>query len=78
VPTRVRIDRDDLERLTSAATAFVMQQRVLREQRIEPFPDFTVEVDGAPVRVSGQTQAADLDALEDAVIRTRRLLGWRR
>ena len=57
----MRIDRADLERLTSAATAYAVLQRVAEQQRI-----------------SMPAQQADLDALEQTVIRTRRLLGWRR
>ena len=57
----VRIDRADLERVCSAATAYAVLQRVAEQRRIAV---------PAPV--------ADLDALEQAVIRTRRLLGWRR
>ena len=57
----MRIDRADLERVCSAATAYAVLQRVAEQRRIAV---------PAPV--------ADLDALEQAVIRTRRLLGWRR
>jgi len=73
----VRVDRADLERLTSAATAYTALQRIAQQQRIA-VPDVHATIDGRAVTITAAEQAADLDALEQAVIRTRRLLGWRR
>jgi hypothetical protein len=41
-------------------------------------PDVHATIDGVETTITAAQQAADLDALEQAVIRTRRLLGWRR
>jgi hypothetical protein len=82
----VRLPRADLERLTSAATAFCVMQRVALEQRI-PLPleerlrrseDAHATLDGVAVTVRAADLDRDLDACEAAVIATRRLLGWRR
>jgi hypothetical protein len=71
------LPREDLERLASAATAFCALQRVAEAQRIA-MPDVHATIDGVETTITAAQQAADLDALEQAVIRTRRLLGWRR
>jgi len=77
VSRAVRVDRDDLERLTSAATAFCALQRVAVQERI-PLPDVEASIDGVRRTITAAHLAADLDALETAVVRARRLLGWRR
>jgi hypothetical protein len=77
VSATVRVSRADLERLTSAATAFCVMQRVAQQQRI-PLPDAHATLDGVAVTVTAVDLDRDLDACEAAVIATRRLLGWRR
>jgi hypothetical protein len=73
----VSLDRADLERLTSAATAFAALQR-LTALRGGPTIPVRATVDGASVDLGPETLAAEMAALESAVVRTRRLLGWRR
>lgn len=77
-PSSIAVDRADLERLTSAATAFCALQRVSDQQRLAPMPDITATIDGVTTTITAARMAAELDDLEQAVIRTRRLLGWRR
>jgi len=69
----VEIPREDLERLTSAATAFVALQR-MRAALGGPAGGATVRVDGVeqPLNVE-----QEIEQLQEAVIRTRRMLGWR-
>jgi hypothetical protein len=73
----VSIEREDLERLTSAATAHVAFQRVAEQSRIA-VPDIEATIDGHVATISAAAMRADLAELEETVIRTRRLLGWRR
>lgn len=73
----VRLPRADLERLTSAATAFVALQRVAQQQRMA-LPDVHATIDGRDVTITAADLDRDLVALEAAVIATRRLMGWRR
>lgn len=74
----VLVPRADLERLTSAATAFAALQRLTREMG-GPAPPAYYGVEGGPaVQLTPEAMAAELDALDSAVIATRRLLGWRR
>lgn len=72
----ISLPRDDLERLCASATAFTALQRVAQQQAIA-IPDVHATIDGRAVTITAAAQQADLDALEQAVIRTRRLLGWR-
>jgi hypothetical protein len=73
----IRLPRADLELLTSAATAHVALQRIADQQRIA-VPDVTAVIDGHEMLISAGAMRANLDALEAAMVRTRRLLGWRR
>lgn len=75
--SRLSIRRDDLERLTSAATAHCAFQRIAEQSRLA-VPDIEATIDGHVATISAAAMRADLAELEQAVIRTRRMLGWRR
>lgn len=73
----ITLPRADLERLTSAATAFAALQR-MTERTGGPTIPARATVDGVPVDLGPAVLAAEMAALESTVIATRRLLGWRR
>lgn len=77
MPKMEQIARVDLERLTSAATAFVALQAMTRREGGPALPAIQLTIDGRHVRLDPKDQLREHAELEQAVIRTRQRLGWR-